>query len=155
MCLARLPEGPANPVLTMMLAPAPYQMPEKEEEVGGKMTKDGLYSQGTSDFVSGGIKIPSSEDKSKGGPLSLSLPRRRGTPPKIGRSRLLSEARCLWEVARAWRTSKRSLMTRTSFRPGIFFLQLSMQSPSTILFLRGPSPGDDGKRDAPTGFSVQ
>ena len=67
MCSAPLPEGPANPVLTRMLAPAPYQMPEKEDEAEGKRTKDGLYSQGTSDFVSGGIKIPSSEDKSKGG----------------------------------------------------------------------------------------
>ena len=95
MCSAPLPEGPANPVLTRMLAPAPYQMPEKEDEAEGKRTKDGLYSQGTSDFVSGGIKIPSSEDKSEGGPLSPSLRRRRGPPPKIGRSRLLSEARCL------------------------------------------------------------
>ena len=67
MCSAPLPEGPANPVLTRMLAPTPYQMPEKDDEAEGKRTKDGLYSQGTSDFVSGGIKIPSSEDKSEGG----------------------------------------------------------------------------------------
>ena len=67
MCSAPLPEGPANPVLTRMLAPTPYQMPEKEDEVEDKRTKDGLYSQGTSDFMSGGIKNPSSEDKSKGG----------------------------------------------------------------------------------------
>ena len=76
MCLAPLPEGLANPVLTRMLAPAPYQMPEKEDEVGGKRTKDGLYSQGTSDFVSGGIKIPSSEDKSEGG-ATISFPPRK------------------------------------------------------------------------------
>ena len=48
-------------------APTPYQMPEKEDEAEGKRTNDGLYSQGTLDFVSGGIKIPSSKDKSEGG----------------------------------------------------------------------------------------
>ena len=43
MCSTPLPEGPANHVLTRMLAPAPYQMPEKEDEAEGKRTKDGLY----------------------------------------------------------------------------------------------------------------
>ena len=60
MCSAPLPEGTANVVLTRMLAPAPYQMPEKEDEAEDKRTKNGFYSQGTSDFVSRGIKIPSS-----------------------------------------------------------------------------------------------
>ena len=76
MCSAPLPEGLVNPVLTRMLAPAPYQMPEKEDEAEGKRTKDGLYSQGTSDFVSGGIKISSSEDKCEGG-ATISFPPRK------------------------------------------------------------------------------
>ena len=63
MCSAPLPEGPANPVLTRMLALAPYQMPVKEGEAESERTKDGPYSKGTSDIVSGGIKIPSSKDK--------------------------------------------------------------------------------------------
>ena len=117
MCSAPLPEGPANPVLTRMLALAPYQMPVKEGEAESERTKDGPYSKGASDIVSGGIKVPSSEDKSEGGPLSPFLLGRKGPPLKIRRSRLLSEARCLRWLARAWRMSKRSLMTRTSLRP--------------------------------------
>ena len=84
MCSAPLPEGPVNPVLTRMLAPAPYQMPEKEDEVEGKRTKDGLYSQGTSDFVSGGIKIHSSEDESEGGHYLLPSQEEEGRLQKLG-----------------------------------------------------------------------
>ena len=58
MCLAPLPEGLANPVLTRMLALAPYQMPMKEGEAESERTKDGPYSKGTSDFASSGVKIP-------------------------------------------------------------------------------------------------
>ena len=47
-----------------MLAPAPYQMPVKEGKA--ERTKDGLHPEGISDIVSGGIKIPSSEDKNEG-----------------------------------------------------------------------------------------
>ena len=83
MCSAPLPEGPANPVLTRMLAPAPYQMPEKDDEAEGKRTKDGLYSQGTSDFVSGGIKIPSSE-KVKGGHYLLPSQEEEGRLRRLG-----------------------------------------------------------------------
>ena len=67
MCSAPLPEGPANPILTRMLALAPYQMHVKEGEVESGNTKNDPYSKGKSDIVSGGIKIPSSEDKSEGG----------------------------------------------------------------------------------------
>ena len=77
MCSAPLPEGPANPVLTRMLALAPYQMPVKEGEVESERTKDGPYSKGASDIVSGGIKIPSSEDKSEGGTTVSFPPRKR------------------------------------------------------------------------------
>ena len=84
MCSSPLPEGPANPVLTRMLAPAPYQMLEKEDESEGKRTKDGLYSHGTSDFVSRGIKIPSSEDKSEGGHYLLSSQEEEGRLRRMG-----------------------------------------------------------------------
>ena len=69
-----LPEGPANPVLTRMLALVPYQMPAK----GGKeeRTKDGLHPEGASDIVSGGIKIPSSKDKNEG-EVNASSPHRK------------------------------------------------------------------------------
>ena len=53
MCSTPLPEGPANPVLTRMVALAPYQMPMKEGEAESERTKDGPYSKGTSDYVFG------------------------------------------------------------------------------------------------------
>ena len=64
MCSTPLPEVPTNLVLTRMLALVPYQMPAK----GGKVerTKDGLHPEGASAIVSGGTKIPSSEDKNEG-----------------------------------------------------------------------------------------
>ena len=99
MCSAPLPEGPANLVLTRMLALTPYQMPMEEGEAESGKTKDGPDSKGTSDIVYGGIKIPLSEDKSEGGPLSPPLMGRKWPPSKIGRNRLLREARCLCEVA--------------------------------------------------------
>ena len=41
-------------------------MPVNEGKAESGRTKDGLYPGGISDIVSGGIKIPSSEDKSEG-----------------------------------------------------------------------------------------
>ena len=76
MCSAPLPEGPANPVLTRMLALAPYQIPVKEGEAESERTKDGPYSKGALDIVSRGIKVPSSEDKSEGG-TTVSFPSRK------------------------------------------------------------------------------
>ena len=49
-----------------MLAPAPYQMPVEEDKAESGRTKGGLHPEGISNIVSGGIKIPSSEDKSEG-----------------------------------------------------------------------------------------
>ena len=49
-----------------MLAPAPYQTPVEEDKAESGRTKSGLHLEGISDIVSGGIKIPSSEDKSEG-----------------------------------------------------------------------------------------
>ena len=62
-----LPEDSADPVLTRMLAPAPYQMPVEEDKAESGRTKDGLHPKGIPNIVPGGIKIPSSEDKSEGG----------------------------------------------------------------------------------------
>ena len=67
----------------------------KESKAESGRTKDGPYPEGVSDIVSGGIKIPSSKDKNEG-EVNVSSPmERKGPPPKIGRKRLLSEARCL------------------------------------------------------------
>ena len=63
---APLPEDSADPVLTRMLAPAPYQMPVKEDKAESGRTKGGLRPEGLSDTVSGEIKSPSFEDKSEG-----------------------------------------------------------------------------------------
>ena len=63
---APLPEDLADPVLTRMLAPAPYQMPMEEDKAESGRAKGGLHPKGISDIVSGGIKISSSEDKSEG-----------------------------------------------------------------------------------------
>ena len=40
--------------------------PVKEDKTESGRTKGGLHPEGISDIVSGGIKIPSSEDKSEG-----------------------------------------------------------------------------------------
>ena len=49
-----------------MLAPAPYQMPVKEDKTESGRTKGGLHPEDILDVVSGEIKIPSPEDKSEG-----------------------------------------------------------------------------------------
>ena len=86
MCSAPLPEGPANPVLTRMLALALYQIPVKEGEAESERTKDGPYSKGASDFVSGGIKIPSSEGKSEGcSPVSFPPRKKRAASEDLGK----------------------------------------------------------------------
>ena len=65
-CSAPLPEDSADLVLTRMLGPAPYQMPVEEDKAESGRTKSGLHHDGISDIASGGIKFPSSEDKSEG-----------------------------------------------------------------------------------------
>ena len=49
-----------------MLAPAAYQMPVEEDKAKSGRTKSGLHPEDISDIASGGIKIPSSEDKNEG-----------------------------------------------------------------------------------------
>ena len=96
-----LPEDPADPVLTRMLAPTPYQMPVEEDKAESGKTKGGLHPEGISNIVSGGIRIPSSEDKSEGGVNVFRPMVRKGLPPKTGKERLLSESRCPSRAARA------------------------------------------------------
>ena len=48
-----------------MLAPAPYQVPAKEDKES-KKSKGGLHSKGTLDTMSGEIGTPSFEDKREG-----------------------------------------------------------------------------------------
>ena len=47
-CPALLPEGPETPLLTKMLFPAPYEVPEKKAQG----TRDGLRRKGASDTAS-------------------------------------------------------------------------------------------------------
>ena len=63
-----------------MLAPAPYQMPVRESKAESGRTKDGLHPEGISDIMSGGIKIPSFQDKNEGA-VNVSSPhgKRRAT----------------------------------------------------------------------------
>ena len=61
-----LPEASADPVLTRMLAPTPYHMSVKEDKTGSGRTKEGLHPEDILDAVSGEMKIPSPEGKSKG-----------------------------------------------------------------------------------------
>ena len=49
-----------------MLAPAPYQVPVKEDKEESRKAKGGLHSEGTPDTMSGEIRAPSSEDKKEG-----------------------------------------------------------------------------------------
>src|SRR6266536_3241437 len=61
-CLAPLPENLADPLLTRMLVPAPYQAPEKKAKKKGKEAKSGLRRKGTSDVMSGETEAPSSHE---------------------------------------------------------------------------------------------
>ena len=49
-----------------MLAPAPYQVPTKEDKEESKKAEGGLHSKGTPDAMSGEIGDPSSKDKREG-----------------------------------------------------------------------------------------
>ena len=59
-------------MLTRMLAPAPYQVPVKEDNEESRKAKGSLHSEGTPNTVSGEIKAPSSEDKREGEADTLS-----------------------------------------------------------------------------------
>ena len=53
-------------MLTRMLAPAPHQVPVKEDQAESGKAKGSLHSEGISYTVSGEIKVPPPEDKSEG-----------------------------------------------------------------------------------------
>ena len=61
-CSAPLPKDPAIPLLTRMLAPAPYQAPEKK----AKKAKSGLRRKGASDVVSEDTETHSSPKEDEG-----------------------------------------------------------------------------------------
>ena len=112
-CPAPLPEDSATPVLTRMLASTPYQARAGD----GEKTQDDLGSGGKSDTGSEKSTFPRPKTEAEKDPVSLLQAGGKGPPPKIGRKRLLSEARCLHQAAQARRASTRSLMMRTSLRP--------------------------------------
>ena len=63
-CPAPLPEEPAGPLLTKMLAPAPYEAPKKKASKKVKKPRSGLHRREASDAKSeGSSDAPSSEDK--------------------------------------------------------------------------------------------
>ena len=51
-CPAPLPEDPAIALLTEMLVPAPYKVPEKKAKKKAKGTKGGLRCKGASNAMS-------------------------------------------------------------------------------------------------------
>ena len=67
-CPAPLPEDSATPVLTRMLASAPYQAPVREGKEESEKTQDDLGSGGKSDTESGEIDLSSPEDRGGKGP---------------------------------------------------------------------------------------
>ena len=48
-CPAPLPEDPETPLLTKMLFPAPYEVPEKKTKKAAKGTRGGLRRKGVLD----------------------------------------------------------------------------------------------------------
>nr|XP_040246122.1 uncharacterized protein LOC120965041 [Aegilops tauschii subsp. strangulata] len=61
-CPAPLSEDPADPLLTRMLVPVPYQASEKKAKKKGKEAKGGLRRKDTSDAVSGETEAHSSHE---------------------------------------------------------------------------------------------
>ena len=65
-CPAPLPEDLADPLLTRMLVPTPYQAPEKKAKKKGKEAKSGLRRKGTSDAMSEETEAHSSHEGDEG-----------------------------------------------------------------------------------------
>ena len=92
-CPAPLPEDSATPVLTRMLASAPYQVLLREGKEESEKTRDDFCSGGKSDTESGEIYLSSPEDRDERG-ASIPSPSRRkraasegweGRSPKKGK----------------------------------------------------------------------
>ena len=75
-CPAPLPEDSATPVLTRMLASAPYQAPVREGKEESEKTQDDLGSGGKSDTESREIDLSSPKERGGKGP-SIPSPSRR------------------------------------------------------------------------------
>ena len=56
-----------------MLAPAPFQVPAKEDKEESKKAKGGLHPKGTPDTISGEVRAPFFEDK-RGGEADILSP---------------------------------------------------------------------------------
>ena len=65
-CSAPLPKNLADPVLTRMLALAPYQVSLREDKETSGEVKSGLHTGGTSRTASGEIGTPVLEDEQRG-----------------------------------------------------------------------------------------
>ena len=59
-CPALPCKDPETPLLTMILFPAPYEVPEKKAKKKAKGTKSGLHRKGTSDATSEDVEDHSS-----------------------------------------------------------------------------------------------
>ena len=65
-CPAPLPKDSANPMLTRMLVPAPYQVPVREDKEESEEAQGGLHSRGTPGTLSGEIGTSTSEGGREG-----------------------------------------------------------------------------------------
>ena len=81
-CSAPLPEDSAYPVLTRMLAPAPYQVPAGEDKEESEEAQGSLHYGGTPGNLSGGIGTSTSEGGREG---------RTDIPSPHGKKRTASE----------------------------------------------------------------
>ena len=61
-CPAPLPEDPESPLLTKMLFPAPYEVPEKKAKKAATGTRDGLRRKGALDTTSEDTETNSSTE---------------------------------------------------------------------------------------------
>ena len=81
-CITPLPKDSADPVLTRMLARAPYQVPSEGDKEGSGEVKSGLHTGGTLHTTSGGIGTPVSESKRRGESNIPYLRGRKGPPER-------------------------------------------------------------------------
>ena len=83
-CSAPLPKNSADPVLTRMLALAPYQVPLREEKERSGEAQSGLHTGGASRTVSGEIGTPMSKDE-RGGESDIPSPhgKKRAAPEDL------------------------------------------------------------------------
>ena len=81
-CSAPLPEDTIDPLLTRMLAPAPYQVPAGEDKEENKEAQGSIHSGGSPGNLSGEISTPASKGGREG---------RTDIPSPYGKKRAASE----------------------------------------------------------------